>query len=117
MKCLAWAVCLLGLLLAAPSLAEAQQDPPTDQVRLKRNYPNPFNPITRISYSIPNSGFTTLKIYDMLGREIQTLVSEFQKAGRYSVHFDASRFSSGLYFYKLQAERGFVDTKKMLFLR
>ena len=54
---------------------------------LSQNYPNPFNPMTRISYSIPNSGFFTLKIYDVLGREIQTLVSEVQKADRYSINF------------------------------
>jgi len=84
---------------------------------LKQNYPNPINPPTKISYSIPNSGFVTLKIYDILGREVQTIISEFQKPGIYSVNFDASKFSSGVYFYKLQIDNGFVETKKMLLMR
>ena len=84
--------------------------------RLHQNYPNPFNPSTIILYSIPKSDFVTLKIYDMLGREIQTLVSEFQKVDTYSINFDASKLSSGIYFYQLQVG-DFVETKKMLFLR
>jgi len=58
-----------------------------------------------------------LTVYDILGKKIQTLVSEFQNANIYSVNFDASKLSSGIYFYKLQAGDGFVETKKMLFLR
>ena len=84
--------------------------------RLYQNYPNPFNPETIILYSIPKSDFVTLKIYDMLGREIQTLVSEFQKVDTYPINFDASKLSSGIYFYQLQVG-DFVETKKMLFLR
>jgi len=84
---------------------------------LFQNYPNPFNPSTKISYSIPKSCFVTLTVYDILGKKIQTLVSEFQNANIYSVNFDASKLSSGIYFYKLQAGDGFVETKKMLFLR
>ena len=75
MKCLAWAVCLLGLLLAAPSFAEAQQDPPTDQVRLKRNYPNPFNPETTIPFDVDELVFAdgheptvSLRIYNVLAQ-------------------------------------------------
>lgn len=83
---------------------------------LFQNYPNPFNPTTKISYSIPNPDFVTAKIYDMLGREIQTLVNEFQKTGTYSFNFDASKFSSGIYFYKLQVGN-YVETKKMLLMR
>ncbi len=88
-----------------------------DEFSLFQNYPNPFNPSTVISYSIPHSDFVTLKIYDILGRETQALVSEFQKAGTYSVNFDASKLSSGVYFCQLQAGSDLVETKKMLLIR
>ena len=84
---------------------------------LAQNHPNPFNSSTKISYSIPNSNFVTLKIYDILGREVQTVVNGSQQAATYSINFDASRFSSGIYFYRLQVGNEFVETKKMLFLR
>ena len=83
---------------------------------LKQNYPNPFNPITNIEYRIPNSGFVTLKIYNALGQKVATLVNRKQKAGIYSVEWDASGFASGVYYYRLQAE-GFVETKKLILLR
>ncbi|MBK9331406.1 MAG: T9SS type A sorting domain-containing protein [Ignavibacteria bacterium] len=78
---------------------------------MKNNYPNPFNPSTTIYYSLAAGGFTTLKIYDLLGREVTTLVNTKQNAGSYSIIWNASDFSSGVYFYKLQPE-GFVQTKK-----
>jgi len=84
---------------------------------LFRNYPNPFNPSTKISYSLPNSDFVTLKIYDMLGREIQTLVGDFEQAGIYSKNFETSKLSSGIYFYRLQVGNNFLETKKMLLIR
>lgn len=84
---------------------------------LYQNYPNPFNLFTRISYSIPTSDFVTLKVYDILGREIKTLVSELQKTGEHSINFDASGLSSGIYFYRLQVGKKITDTKKMLLLR
>jgi len=84
---------------------------------LNQNYPNPFNPSTKISYSIPNSDFVLLTIYNVRGRKVRTLVSEFKEAGTYSVNFDATRYSSGVYFYRLQVGNDFVETKKMLFLR
>ena len=84
---------------------------------LHQNYPNPFNPSTTISYSIPNSDFVILKIYNTIGREIQTVFSEFQNSGIYSINFDARNLSSRLYFYRLQVGKGFVDTKKMLLMR
>ncbi|MBN4081442.1 T9SS type A sorting domain-containing protein [Caldithrix abyssi] len=83
---------------------------------LDQNYPNPFNSSTQISYSIPSSHFVTLKIYDILGREIQTLVSEVQNAGTYSINLDINKLSSGIYFYKLQVGDTFVKTKKMLLM-
>jgi len=84
---------------------------------LHQNYPNPFNPSTTISYSIPKSDFVILKIYNTIGREIQTVFSEFQNSGIYSINFDARNLSSRLYFYRLQVGKGFVDTKKMLLMR
>ena len=87
------------------------------ETQLKQNYPNPFNPTTKISYSIPKSGFVTLKIHDVLGREAQTLVSEFKKAGNHSTDLDASNLPSGTYFYTLRIGNDFVETKKMLFLK
>jgi hypothetical protein len=89
-----------------------------------QNYPNPFNPTTLIRYDIPEGSFVTLKIYDVLGNEIATLVNEEKLAGSYEVKFSATGLSSGIYFYKLQAGdpssgsgQGFVDTKKMILLR
>ena len=83
---------------------------------LYQNYPNPFNPSTKISWQSSVGSHQTLKIYDMLGNEVVTLVNEYRNAGRYEVEFDASNLSSGIYFYKLQAG-SFVQTKKMILLR
>jgi hypothetical protein len=80
---------------------------------LAQNYPNPFNPVTTISYQIRSAGGVTLRVYDLLGREVATLMNEFQQAGSYTTTFDASRLSSGVYFYRLQAG-SFVNTKKMV---
>ncbi len=84
---------------------------------LSQNYPNPFNPLTTISYSIPKTNFVTLKIYDMLGREIQTLINEVQEPDKHSINFDASKLSSGVYFYKLRVGTIFEKTNKMLFMK
>jgi photosystem II stability/assembly factor-like uncharacterized protein len=83
---------------------------------LKQNFPNPFNPTTNIYFALPQSGFVTLKVYDMTGKEIATLVNEVRTAGSYIVDFDASRLSSGAYFYKLQSGN-FTDTKKMMLIK
>ena len=84
---------------------------------LNQNYPNPFNPETKISYSLPNSCFVTLKVYDMLGKEVQTLVNKFQNANTYSVNFNAGKLASGIYFYKLQTEDGYSNVKKMIIIK
>jgi hypothetical protein len=83
---------------------------------LGQNYPNPFNPSTTISYGITASSHVTLKVYDMLGKEVVTLVNEAQSAGLYRVRFDASHLSSGLYFYRLTAGST-TAAKKMLFVK
>jgi len=83
---------------------------------LFNNFPNPFNPITTITYQLPKSGSVTLKIYDMLGKEVITLVNEQQEMGRYTVQFDASSLASGMYVYQLRVN-DYTSTKKMLLLK
>ena len=87
-----------------------------DEYLLEQNYPNPFNPSTSIKYQLPENGFVTIKVYDMLGNEIATLVNEVQEAGNHSVEFDAATVSSGIYFYIMQAGN-FTQTKKMTLLK
>ncbi|MGD8306734.1 MAG: T9SS type A sorting domain-containing protein [Ignavibacteria bacterium] len=83
---------------------------------LKQNYPNPFNPTTKIRYEIPKRSFVTLKVCDILGKEVVTLVSEEKIQGNYEVNFDASSLTSGIYFYQLIA--GFlIETKKMVLVK
>ena len=84
--------------------------------KLNQNYPNPFNPSTEISFDIPKSSFVKLIIYDAAGREIELLANEDLKAGSYSVNWDASSYSSGVYFYKLIAGE-FSETKKMVLIK
>jgi len=83
---------------------------------LSKNYPNPFNPSTRISYSLPVSDFVTLKVYDILGRELVTLLNQYQKAGSYSVNFNADNLSSCIYIYILKSGE-FTLSKKMTLLK
>lgn len=87
-----------------------------EQYLLSQNYPNPFNPSTTISWQSPVSSHQTLKVYDVLGNEVATLVDEFKPAGMYEVEFDASRLSSGIYIYKFQAG-SFVEARKMIYLK
>ncbi len=83
---------------------------------LAQNYPNPFNPTTTIQYSIPQRSNVTLKVYDVLGSEIATLVNEEKERGVYTVNFNASNMASGMYIYRITAG-SFVETKKMILLR
>jgi len=83
---------------------------------LNQNYPNPFNPSTKISYSIPKSAFVVLKIYDIHGREVNTLVNEYQKPDHYIVNFNSSNFASGIYIYHMKAGE-FQAVKKMILLK
>ncbi len=87
-----------------------------DNYSLSQNYPNPFNPSTVISYSVKEAGFVTLKVYDLLGREMASLVNESKDAGTYAVSFDASKLATGVYMYKLTAG-SYSDVKKMLLVR
>ncbi|MBP9581828.1 MAG: T9SS type A sorting domain-containing protein [Ignavibacterium sp.] len=108
---------------------EVEINPPT-QFSLKQNYPNPFNPTTTIRFTIPSvethlpagrqgrdaSLLTTLKVFDVLGDEITTLVNEEKPAGNYDVEFDASKHSSGIYYYQLKSGQ-FIQTKKMILMK
>lgn len=84
--------------------------------RLNQNYPNPFNPTTTIGYNLVKNGFVTLKIYNTLGREVKTLVNEFQQSGLKEISFNASDLSSGVYFYRITIG-GFSDLKKMMLIK
>ncbi len=83
---------------------------------LEQNYPNPFNPSTQIKFSIPQESQVSLKLYDVTGREVGTLIEEFMQSGTYIINFNANELSSGIYFYKIQAAE-FSDVKKMLLLQ
>jgi hypothetical protein len=83
---------------------------------LQQNFQNPFNPSTNIRYELPKSGFVKLVVFDALGREVETLVNEKQTPGTYEVTFDASKYSSGVYYYKLITD-GFSETKKMILIK
>ena len=84
--------------------------------KLYQSYPNPFNPTTTISYTIPKRGLVQLKVYDILGKEIETLVNEEKPSGKYSVKFNGSNLPSGVYFYNLRINN-FVQSRKMILLR
>ena len=80
------------------------------------NYPNPFNPSTTIKFTIPEKGFVTLSVYDILGKEVSTLVSSQKNQGTYEIRFDASGLASGLYFYKITVNN-FTAVKKMILIK
>ena len=83
---------------------------------LSQNYPNPFNPSTTISLQVPIGGQQTIKVFDVLGREVATLIDEYKNAGSYKVEFKADHLSSGVYFYQLQVG-DYLETKKMILLK
>ena len=87
-----------------------------DNFALRQNYPNPFNPATKINFAIKTASFTELKIYDMLGREVKTLVKEDLKPGEYEVSFNAANLPSGVYFYSLRTDK-FSETRKMVLIK
>jgi len=101
---------------AAVSVDDKTKNPVATEFTLSQNYPNPFNPTTSIKYQIPTVAHVTLKVFDVLGREVASLVNEKKDPGYYRVQFDAAALPSGMYFYRLQAG-SFGETKKMLVLR
>jgi hypothetical protein len=98
-----------------PVSAVPVSPPIPETFQLPQNYPNPFNPTTTIQYLVPSIQYVSLKIYDVLGREVASHVGEIKQPGTYTVTWDASGFSSGVYFYRLKAGK-YVETKKMILL-
>ena len=142
MKLLAWAVFVLGLLLAAPSLAVAQQDPPTEPVRLKRNYPNPFNPETTIPFDLEESIFAdgheptvSLRIYNVLaqlvaipilqgsGEPLDNIRVAWNGTGEYSAYWDGKIMGtdveapSGVYVYQLLVDNFEPESMRMMIIK
>jgi photosystem II stability/assembly factor-like uncharacterized protein len=106
-------ICIISNFITNES---GQQTGIPKEYKLHQNYPNPFNPVTKINYDIPKNTFVTLKIYDILGRETAVLVNETKQAGSYTVEFNASGLTSGVYFYRLETT-GYSEIKKMILLK
>lgn len=104
---------LIGTLL--PTSVENENVPPTE-FELAQNYPNPFNPSTSIKYQVSSNSQVSLKVYDVLGNEVATLANEFKPAGSYEIEFNANKFSSGVYFYKIEAGP-YIAIRKMILLK
>ncbi len=98
----------------ARSVTDVEENSLPTEFALEQNYPNPFNPTTNITYSIPQNGQVQIKVYDMLGNEITTLVNEQKQAGTYEVEFNASNLSSGIYLYKIRSGDYFYSRKMIL---
>ena len=86
------------------------------------NYPNPFNPATKINFSIPKTSYVTIKVFDLLGKEVAMLTDEKKSAGNYSLEFNAGNLASGVYFYSMQAgasagSAAFTETRKLIVLK
>jgi len=117
-----WVVCDSGIILKTTTggvltnFSNISSEIP-EKFSLLQNYPNPFNPRTIINYQLTMFNFVSLKVYDVLGNEVAALVNENQNAGAYSVEFDGSGFSSGVYLYRLEANGNHIDTKRMIFLK
>ena len=113
-----WIGCTSGAIYRYSAPVEVKNNNTSSTIKyiLEQNYPNPFNPNTVISYSILTNSHVQLKVYDMTGREIVTLVDKFQNSGTHKIQFTAKQLPSGIYFYKLFAGN-FVDVKKMILLK
>ena len=96
---------------------EMQTGQTIEHYKLYQNYPNPFNPNTVIRYALPVAGHIELSIYDIIGQKAATLVSQNKQAGYHSVEWDATRFSSGVYFYRLSTKKGIFKTCKLVILK
>ena len=105
-----------NLFFDSPLDVDTEEELIPKEYRLKQNYPNPFNPSTKISWQSPVGSWQTLKVYDVLGNEVVTLVNEYKPAGSYEVEFYAAHLSSGIYFYELRAGE-FVQTKKLILMK
>jgi hypothetical protein len=101
--------------LIPTGVEENQMQIPT-RFALEQNYPNPFNPSTTISFDLPKQSFVSLKVFDLIGREVATVVCEELQGGNYTRQWNAANVSSGVYFYRLQAGT-FTETKKLILLK
>jgi hypothetical protein len=104
-----------GSTTGGTGVAQTGNDVP-NKFELAQNYPNPFNPTTQISYNIPKESFVSLRVFNLIGQEVATLVSGNQTAGSYTVPFDASRLTSGVYMYRLQAGSS-LEVKRMMYVK
>ena len=116
-----WVVGAFGVILHTSNggvafVEEEQTNELPSEFLLSQNFPNPFNPSTKIKYSIPQSSNVVIKVFDVLGNEIETLVNEEKSAGTYEINWYAEQLPSGVYFYQLKAG-SFVEIKKMVLLR
>lgn len=107
--------CLFNCTVVTGNVTHNNNTVPQEYI-LHQNYPNPFNPTTKISFELPKAGNVRLVVYDLLGREVASLLNDYKSAGRYSVEFNASNFASGVYLYRLEAG-DFKATKKMLLVK
>ena len=107
---------MLGTITATPVNGVDNETNPLEKFQLSQNYPNPFNPTTSIQYAISSRQFITLKVYNLLGKEIATLVDEEKPAGEYKVEFNGNNLPSSIYFYELKAGN-ITQTKKMMLLK
>jgi hypothetical protein len=110
-----------GIFYITENMSNSETDVFPSKFQLAENYPNPFNPITTLRYDLPENGLVTIIIYDMLGREVKTLINQTQDAGYRSVIWDATNnygkpVSAGIYLYQLQAGE-YIQTKKMVLLK
>jgi hypothetical protein len=105
----------IALQPTATSVSGRSSDKPL-RFSLSQNYPNPFNPATNIQFTIDTHELTILKVYDLLGREVSTLVNEEKKPGTYNVRFDGTGFASGMYFYRLQSGAD-VAVRKLILMK
>ena len=103
-------------MIGEPTGLELSQSEYPDAFALEQNYPNPFNPETKISWQSPVGSWQSLKVYDLLGNELATLVNEYRESGKYEINFNAPELTSGIYVYELQSEN-FIEHKKMILLK
>ena len=107
---------MAGVIVVQNAVSVPEDELLANDFELKQNYPNPFNPSTRINFAIPNSSFVNLKVYDVIGNEIATLVSEEKQAGNYEIDFNATGLPGGIYFYQIKSG-SFIETRKMTLLK
>ena len=103
-------------LISSDIVSVAEGTPTLNGYKLFQNYPNPFNPTTTITYAVPKAGIISIKVFDILGREVATVVNEYKSVGQHSIIFDGSGLTSGVYVYQLKANN-FVATHKLVLLK